>query len=284
MVTTLDVTVSDGCTIRVHDGADELSGLPRLTVLWFHGSPQTGALLAPLLSAAVPRGIRLLSYGRPGYGGSTERRGRTVASAADDVRAVIDALGVERLAVMGASGGGPHALASAALLPEHVTSTVVLAGIAPFDAAGLDWYDAMADSAAVRAAAIGGRSARALFEETAEFDATSFNALDYAALEGTWSELGTDVGLASAGGTAGLGGLYDDDVAFTTPWGFEVNDVRVPALVVQGGDDRVVPGAHGEWIARELPLGELWLRPRDGHIAVLDAIPVALDWLLAHGR
>ncbi|WP_243696108.1 alpha/beta fold hydrolase [Labedella phragmitis] len=59
--------------------------------------------------------------------------------------------------------------------------------------------------------------------------------------------------------------------------------MHVPTLVVHGGDDRVVPPAQGEWFLRALPLGESWLRPRDGHIGVLDSIPLALDWLLRHG-
>jgi pimeloyl-ACP methyl ester carboxylesterase len=81
------------------------------TVVWHHGSPRTGALLEPLQSAAARRGIRLLSYGRPSYGGSSPRPGREVASAAADVAQLADVFGVARFAVMGASGGGPHALA-----------------------------------------------------------------------------------------------------------------------------------------------------------------------------
>ncbi|WP_243696107.1 alpha/beta fold hydrolase [Labedella phragmitis] len=203
MTTSQDVTARDGRTVRVHDTADDLAGPARLTVLWHHGSPQTGSILAPLLASALPRGIRLLSYGRPDYGGSTARPGRTVGSAADDVRDITDALGVDELAMMGASGGGPHALACAALLPDRVRAAVTIAGIAPFDAAGLDWYAGMADAAAVRAAASGGREARARFEETAEFEPASFNDGDYAALAGPWAALGADVGIASADGAAG---------------------------------------------------------------------------------
>src|SRR5215210_6420997 len=105
-----DVQVEDGRTLRAYDtggaGADDA-----LTVVWHHGSPQTGALLAPLLPAADQRGIRILSYGRPSYGGSSPHPGRTVASAAADTARVADAFGVSSFAVMGASGGGPHALA-----------------------------------------------------------------------------------------------------------------------------------------------------------------------------
>jgi pimeloyl-ACP methyl ester carboxylesterase len=115
MVSERDVRLDDGRTLRVYDrGADTADAF---TVVWHHGSPQTGAPLEPLLAAAARRGIRLVSYARPRYGGSSPNAGRDVASAAADVAQLTDALGVARFAVMGASGGGPHALACAALLP-----------------------------------------------------------------------------------------------------------------------------------------------------------------------
>src|SRR6185312_11619893 len=110
MATVQDVRLDDGRVLRVHDTA-EGSATTAFTVVWHHGSPQTGALLAPVVEAAAARGIRVLSYGRPGYGGSSPKPGRDVASAASDVAALTNALGVDRFAVMGASGGGPHALA-----------------------------------------------------------------------------------------------------------------------------------------------------------------------------
>src|SRR4051812_35034353 len=125
-----DLRREDGRTLRVHDGGGAEPAV--LTLLWHHGTPQTGALLEPVLEAARRRGIRLLSYGRPGYGGPTPRPGRTVGAAAADVARIADALGLERFAVMGASGGGPHALACAALLGDRVTAAACLAGLAPY--------------------------------------------------------------------------------------------------------------------------------------------------------
>jgi len=269
-----DVGLDDGRVLRAHDG-----GAPApdaFTVLWHHGSPQTGALLAPLLEAAARRGIRLVSYARPSYGGSAPRPGRDVASAAADVASVADALGVGRFAVMGASGGGPHALACAALLGDRVTGAVCLAGLAPFTE-DFDWFAGMVAPGGLRAARRG-RAARARHAEDDAFDEQSFTAADWAALAGTWSSLGADAGAA---GAAGPDGLIDDDVAFAAPWGFVLADVAVPVLLVQGGEDRVVPPAHARWMLERLPRAELWLRPRDGHVSVLDACPVALDWLLA---
>lgn len=274
MVTERDVELRDGRRLRVHDTGD--TGTPTaLTLVWHHGSPQTGALLEPLVAAAAARRIRVVSYGRPSYGGSTPNVGRDVASAAGDVEQVVDALGVGRFAVMGASGGGPHALACAGVLGDRVAGAVCLAGIAPYDASP-DWFAGMASAAGLRAAVLG-RAERARLAETEEFDEESFTALDWAALNGPWKSLGAD---ALRAGEAGTDGLVDDDVAFVAPWGFELGRVAAPVLLVQGGADRVVPPVHAERLLRRCPTAELWLRPRDGHISVLGAVPVALDWLL----
>ena len=273
MITEFEVAREGGVLHAYDSGADASAPF---TLVWQHGSPQTGAPLDPVLSAAAARGIRVVSYGRPGYGGSTARPGRTVASASADIVAIADALGLDRLALMGASGGGPHALAPAALAPERVSGVVTLGGSAPFTEQ-FDWFAGMAAPAALRAAR-DGRVARAALAEHDEFDPEQFVAADYAALEGDWASLGADVARSEA---FGPGGLVDDDVALAAPWGFELDDVRAPVLVVQGGEDRVIPPSHGEWLARRIPGAELWLRPADGHISVLDAVPDALDWLLA---
>lgn len=272
-----DVHLDDGRVVSVHDTGSVVPD--ELTVLWHHGSPQTGALLEPLVSAARPRGIRLLSYARPSYGGSSPHPGRSVASAAADVARIIDALRIERIAVMGASGGGPHALACAALLRDRVTGVVCLASLAPVTN-DFDWYAGMSSPGGLRAAAQG-RDARERFAAADEFDENSFTPADWAALRGPWSSLGQDAGRASA---AGPDGLIDDDVAFAAPWGFDVGQVDAPVLLVQGGEDRVVPPPHADWLLRHIGPAELWLRPRDGHISVLDAVPVALDWLRATSR
>jgi pimeloyl-ACP methyl ester carboxylesterase len=263
--------------LRAYDSAGAGSG--GLALVWHHGSPQTGAPLAPLLAAARERGIRLVSYGRPSYGGSSPHPGRDVASAARDVEQVLDALGVETFATMGASGGGPHALACAALLAGRVTGVVCLAGLAPYDGRG-EWFAGMRSDGALRAA-VAGRATRERHEETATFDEDQFTAADWAALSATWTSLGEDAGRA---GSEGPAGLIDDDLAFVGTWGFDLAAVTAPALFVHGGEDRVVPLAHSEWLLRACPQSELWLRPRDGHVSVLDACPVAMDWLLAAAR
>jgi pimeloyl-ACP methyl ester carboxylesterase len=275
MVRSHDIRTADGRILQAHEAEDGRLSADGLTLLWHHGSPQTGEPLEPLVDAATARGIRLVSYGRPSYGGSSPKRGRDVASAAADVRRIADELGMVRFAVMGASGGGPHALACAALLPTRVVAAVTLGGIAPYTT-DIDWFAGMVDPGGLRAAQ-GGRTARERYAETDQFDANSFTATDWAALDSGWRSLGADAGRA---GNESPEGLVDDDLALVAPWGFDPASIGVPVLLVHGGDDRVIPVSHAHWLLGRMDRAELWLRPRDGHVSVLDAIPVAMDWLL----
>jgi pimeloyl-ACP methyl ester carboxylesterase len=273
MVAKHDLQLTDGRRLVAYD-AGKTRASDELSLIWHHGSPQTGALLEPLVAAAATRNIRLVSYARPSYGGSSPNRGRDVASAAADVAQVADALHIDRFAVMGASGGGPHALACAALLPDRVIAAVALASPAPFTES-FDWYAGMASPDALRAAAAG-REARERYAATDEFDPNSFTPVDWAALAGTWASLGRDAELA---GQDGPEGLIDDDLAFAAAWGFDVGAISVPVLLVQGGEDRVVPASHADALLGAIPTAEIWLRPRDGHVSVLGACPVGMDWL-----
>ncbi len=270
MVVRRELRLVDGRTLCAYD----TGGAQAPALVWHHGSPQSGAPLTPLVEAAARRGLRLVTYGRPSYGGSTPQPGRDVASAAGDVAQIADALGLDRFAVMGASGGGPPALACAALMPERVSGVVCLAGLAPYTGSS-DWFDGMVDPGGPKAA-LEGREARARYAETDEFDERSFTAADYDILAGAWKSLGEDAGHA---GTTWPDGLVDDDVASVKPWGFELAQVEAPVLVVQGGEDRVIPAAHAERLLDGCPRAELWLRPRDGHVSILAAVPLALDWL-----
>jgi len=263
----------DGRTVRVHDS--EHDG-PNGTILWHHGTPQTGALLDPVLDAATARGLRLLSYGRPSYGGSAPLPGRDVASAASDVALIVDGLEIDSIATLGASGGGPHAIACAALLPERVWAVAVFASPAPFDDA--TWFDGMAGDGAGLRAAQAGRTAREAHAETAVWDPTTFTADDESALEHEWRSLGEDVGRAAE---FGGDGEIADDLAFIAPWGCDLAAVKAPVLVVQGGSDRVIPAAHADRLVRQLPNAELWMRPRDSHVSIMRTLPLAMDWLLA---
>jgi pimeloyl-ACP methyl ester carboxylesterase len=230
----------------------------------------------------VQNGIRWVSYDRPGYGGSTPDPGRDVASAASDVSAIADALGIDQFAVMGASGGGPHALACSALLPDRVLGVVCAAGLAPFGADGLDWFAGMvASGEAELRAAVGGRTKLEEFLASSEFDTEMFTQADYAALAGAWAWLGA---VALKGLEGGIGGMVDDDLAFVSPWGFDPEQANGPTLLLHGGQDRIAPSSHGEWLAKHCRSAQLWRRPDDGHVSVLNSGPEALGWLLEQAK
>ncbi|GAB3395953.1 alpha/beta hydrolase [Humibacter soli] len=271
-----DIDLADGRVVRSWDTGPSSGDL---TIIWHHGTPQTGRILPPILGAAAARGIRAISCARAGYPGTSVLQGRTVADAAADVVAVADGLGLERYATVGASGGGPHALACAAI-DERVFAAVTFASIAPYTDA-YPWFAGMASPGGLESG-LKGRDARRLYGETAEFDPSAFIDADWQALQGAWTSLGADANRASALATIDGGipwGEIDDDVAFTKDWAVDLAAIGCPVLVVQGGLDRVIPRSHGEWLAANLPAAQLWLRPADGHVAVLEALPVALDWL-----
>lgn len=269
MVIGRDLQVGGGRTLRAYD-----SGGDGPAVFWHHGTPHTGAILAPLLTGAVERGLRLMTYARPGYGGSTPAPGRDVAGAAEDAAVVADAFGVDRFAVMGASGGAPHALACAALMSGRVSAAAVFAGLAPY-AEERSWFEGMADDSALRAA-LEGREARLRHAEHAAFDPAVFTEADWATLNGPWGALGEDAGRSAETGPVGQ---VDDDIAYVSPWGFDPADIAVPVLIIHGDQDRMVPAGHAERLMTMLPNATRWPRPDDGHVSVMTAYGDALDWL-----
>jgi pimeloyl-ACP methyl ester carboxylesterase len=274
-VAEIEVTLTDG---RVLHGYH--TGEPgQVALVWHHGTPNVGRPPAPLFEVAARLGMRWVSYDRPGYGGSSPHPGRNVASAAEDVSAVVDALGIERFAVVGHSGGSPHALACAALLPDRVFGVVGMACLAPYRASGLDWFAGMIASgeSSLRAAAAGPAAKQAYEASGAEYD-PEFTPADLATLHGDWAWLGSVVEPAMAAGPAAL---IDDDLAYVAPWGFDPAAILAPALFLHGRQDGIVPAAHSEWLARTCPRAELRLTPGDGHVSILEQAPAALEWLYA---
>jgi pimeloyl-ACP methyl ester carboxylesterase len=280
VVREIDLELSNGRTLHAYDtGADEADG--RLAVFWHHGTPNIGAPPEPLFAAAEELGIRWVSYDRPGYGGSSPHPGRDVASAAACVSTIADALGIDRFAVMGHSGGGSHALACATLLPGRVLGAVVVAGMAPYRAEGLDWFEGFGPGgeAQLRSAAAG---RAALEKHLAESDdEPDFTLEDEAALAGEWSWFIDVVRPALAGG---MEGFIDDDLAGVGEWGFDPAGIVAPVLLLHGGQDRVVPSSHSEWLARRCPSAELQLHPEDGHISILNFSRSAMEWLREHAE
>jgi pimeloyl-ACP methyl ester carboxylesterase len=272
----LDLELPDGRGLHAYDTDP---GHDARAVMWHHGTPNIGLPPEPLFAMSEQLGVRWVSYDRPGYGGSTRRPGRDLAAAAADAAAVADALRIERFAVMGHSGGGSHALAVAALLPERVLGAVSVSGLAPYGVDGLDWFAGMADpGVASLRAALAGREAKERYEAGATEGDPGFIAADMEALAGEWSWFGKVVGPALA---AGMDGLVDDDLAYVAPWACDPSAISVPTLIVHGDRDRIVPSAHGEWLERHIPGAECWLRTDDGHISVLRSGAAALEWLVA---
>jgi len=269
----VDIELPDGRVIHAYQQDVEADTF----VLWHHGTPNIGAPPLPLFTASNRLDLGWFSYDRPGYGGSTPLPGRDAASAAHDAAAVADALEINRFAVMGHSGGGPHALACAARLPDRVTAAVIASGLAPISADGLDWFAGMVPSgeASLRAALNGPAAKRRHETSGVEYD-PEFTASDLATLSGEWSWLDDVVGPAVA---AGPGGLIADDLAYVTPWGFSPSEIVAPTLFLHGGKDRIVPSAHSEWLAARCPRAELRLSPNDGHISILNSAVSALEWL-----
>jgi pimeloyl-ACP methyl ester carboxylesterase len=283
------VTTADGRTLTVREGGDP-GGVP---VLIHSGTPGSSLLYEPHLRDAEEKGIRLFSYDRPGYGGSTRNKGRKVADCAEDVAAVCDGLGVELFCVWGISGGGPHALATAALLPERVAAVAALAPIAPFDAEGLDFYEGMGEQNVEEFnAVLAGEEAHlavlerdreellaASPEQLIEVLATLLGPVDLDVLNGQIAAFFLES--TRAGVESSLDGWFDDDVAFAQPWGFDLALIRAPALHWQGEQDKFVPFGHGVWLSKHIPGVESHLSPEDGHITLAERrVPEVHAWLL----
>lgn len=284
------VTTSDGRTLTVREGGDP-EGFPILAIA---GTPGSSMLYEPHSRDAAERGIRLFSYDRPGYGGSTRQKGRSVADCAQDITAVCDALGVERFCVWGISGGGPHALAAGALLPERVIAVAVLASTAPYDAEGLDFFEGMGELNVEEFGKIfeGEEAHRASMEKERQdlLTATPGQLLEL------WQTLLGPSDREVATGElaaflldhmrAGIGpsgdGWIDDAVAFVTPWGFDLASIRVPVQLWQGEQDSFVPYGHGVWLAEHIPGVDARLTAEDGHLTLAERrVPEVHGWLLA---
>jgi pimeloyl-ACP methyl ester carboxylesterase len=290
MVTEANIHLADGRTLHAyHTRADGTASSPGISgspvaVFWHHGSPNVGSPPEPLFAAAEASGLYWVSYDRPGYGGSSPHDGRNVASAAADVAAIADALGIARFVVLGHSGGGQHALACAALLPERVIAAVSVCTLAPFDADGLDWFASLSPGiAAENRAATGGRTALEAYWADAEPEdmGAFFTEADMAALGGSWSWL---AGVAGQAIEQGNEGFLEDVLAGVQPWGFQPDAIQVPVLIAHGAKDKMVPCAHSEWLASRCAAAELRIVPDASHITVLDSAPEMLTWLAARVR
>jgi pimeloyl-ACP methyl ester carboxylesterase len=234
-----------------------------------------------LLATLTDAKIRLLSYDRPGYGGSTPQPDRTIANGAADVAAIADELGIGRFAVWGVSGGGPHALACAALLPDRVVAAAAAPTFAPYQAPGLAWFAGMAEGAAQlhKLATLGRdplQQALPLMSEGfkgadpagfVELSGPMLSPPDRAILDATVAAF--LLANVRAGLMPGAEGWVEDQLAFVAPWGFDLASVRVPVAVWCGELDGLTPAAQAHWVAAAIPRAELHLLPNEGHFSLI---------------
>jgi len=271
-----DLPLADGRSLEVFVGGAE-DGIP---LIHHNGTPSSGRPYGPFLDLAADRGLRLVTYSRAGYSSSTRNPGRSVGDIADDVAAILDSLGATRCYTVGWSGGGPHALACAALLPDRVIAVASIAGVAPYPADGLDWMTGMgAENLAEFGAALENPDQLQQFLEhegswvatvTADRVAADFGDLvsdvDRSAITGDFAEW-LAVGFRESVRN-GIWGWFDDDLAFVKPWGFEVGTIKRPVDIWQGGQDRMVPFAHGQWLAQHVGSATAHLLPEHGHLSL----------------
>jgi pimeloyl-ACP methyl ester carboxylesterase len=288
MSSRLQVPGRDGRTIEVLDGGDPEG----IGVLFHGGSPSAIAEHAPFDELGRELGMRIVTYSRPGYGASTPRPepGRY----ADDVEEsalVLDHLGIGEFLTYGWSGGGPRALACAALLPERCLAAATVAGVGPFHGEGLDWFAGMAEeNHAEYHAAEQGREVYAAYleehfmpvlqatpEELAEAMGGLVTPVDQATMVGDFADWLSRT--FQHAGAQGVVGVRDDGIAAVTPWGFDLAAIRVPVAVWQGRQDAMVPFAHGEWLAATVPGARAHLFEDEGHLSLVDRLGEVLTEL-----
>lgn len=276
------LSLPDGGTLQyfIDDGAAPGAAL----LVYHHGTPAAGPLDDDLLLPAREAGLRVVELVRPGYGGSTRAPGRSIADVVPLVSALADHLGHERFVSLGWSGGGPHVLATAAMMGDRCAGALCLAGVAPYEAEGLDYLAGMGeDNIAEFGAALEGpvplegflgEVAAMLAEVTGpevnEAMSSLLPAVDKAHLTGEAAEHMAEELRWSL--STGIWGWLDDDLAFVRPWGFDLRDIRVPVQVWQGSADLMVPFAHGRWLAAHVPTAIPHLVEGEGHLSLVQGI------------
>ena len=288
---TQSVAAHDGRTLTFAEWGDP-AGFP---VFSLHGTPGSRFARHYDEGAYSNAGARVVTYDRPGYGGSDRHPGRRVVDCVADVVAIADTLAIESFAVIGGSGGGPHALAVAARLPERVSRATCAVGIVPYDTPGFDWFEGM-DPLNVKEFGwvLQGedvlvpeleREATETIERVAD-DPAKVMSDEWNLPEAYRAELARterhDVirqSVAEAFRT-GVWGWVDDDLCFAQPWGFDLAEIRVPTRVIYGNTDVMVPRGHGEWLARNVPEAEVVVEEDHGHISDPDLVTERYGWLV----
>ena len=277
----------DGRALAIAEWGDP-NGVPLFAL---HGTPGSRVAFWQDPTIYARHGLRRITLDRPGYGESTRLPGRIVADIVPDIVAIADGLGIGAFAITGGSGGGPHALACAALLPGRVLRCLADVCVAPFDAEGLDWLAGQTGGnvAEFEAALRGEADVRKIAELEsaamfARFDSgdSDFLGGDYEMSEADRAQMTKHAGRIAiqlrAGLSNGVDGWVDDDIALTKPWGFDVADIKVPVLLTYGRNDTLVPAAHGDWLAAHIP--HVLTRVNDaGHLGDDEDVERDMAWL-----
>jgi pimeloyl-ACP methyl ester carboxylesterase len=269
-------------------------GDPRgLPVLAIHGTPGSRFMFGLTDQAARERGLRVIAPDRPGYGRSEYRRNTSLMRSAEDFISLADALDLKRLAVIGVSGGGPHAIATVSAIPNRVALLALVSPVGPV--------------AECRKQVRMSRMHRLIFTRmgrSPQACATFFWSLRgmvrlapgvaYRALQQrvTRSDQGVlgrpevKANLQAAireGLKPGIKGALQDLRLFCSPWGLALPEVDVPTVVWQGSDDTIVPANAAYYLARQLPNCRLDVIQEAGHYwgfanfaRVLDTVRAAL--------
>jgi pimeloyl-ACP methyl ester carboxylesterase len=276
---TEQVRLADGRDLEVLLGGDP-TGLP---IVLHHGTPGHATTYADWDGACVSRGLRLVAAARPGYGASARAPGRRVADAAADTAALLDHLGAGEFLTAGWSGGGPHALACAALLPGRCLAAASLAGVGAYGQSDLDFLAGMGEEnvdefgvATKGEAALRdwmAVNAEPMRQATATELAEAFGGLVPQVDKDVLNQGYADVLHASMqrGLQDGFDGWIDDDLAFVQPWGFELGAIGVPVRIWQGELDLMVPQAHAPWLAGKIPGADSRVVPGHGHLSLVTA-------------
>jgi pimeloyl-ACP methyl ester carboxylesterase len=271
-----------------------VSGPPDgVPLVWHHGTPGCARQFRYRQNETHARGLRYVTYSRAGAAGSTRRPGRSVADVAADVAAILDHLEADRCLVGGNSGGGPHALATGAFLPDRVAAVLCVCGIKPY-VGEPDFLDGMGEANVEEfELALQGEEALRPFvmkdragiidakpEGIIETLATLLPEVDRGILRG---DAGLDIIRGLQGGVIEVDGWIDDDLAFTRDWGFDPRKLSVPAYIWQGSADLMVPFHHAQWLARNVPGVVSHLLDGEGHFSVLvGRFGAMVDELLPH--
>ena len=250
------------------------------TLLFHSGTPSAAVAYPAMKDAAAEAGLKLVTYSRPGYAASSPDPGRSVADAVADVAAIADAIEAETFVTLGWSGGGPHALACAALLPGRCAAAATIGGVAPFPSPGLDWLAGMGpENIEEFSAAISGTESLSLLltryaaelaqvagSEVAHSLGGLVSEVDRESLTGRFADYLAESFRRAV--STGIAGWRDDDLAFVKPWGFDLGAIKRPVAIWQGGEDRMVPFAHGRCLADSIPGANVHLLPKEGHLSL----------------